>query len=197
LVLIDYAGHLRRAGSAVEISKEAVGSRIPLQWSLFGYDILRGFPRRVSQVKSTSASLGHALSDTLKRSRAPTRTPERWSRVLGLLQKWPSTSGNIFQGKDWSGGIWVGLPPAALSSHDGKSVYFDKATGGFFLNPIAFFDLITDLILKDFVTYAGRSTNYQLPAVYSSSTVEPGTVPNGNSRKHNILCTTSGSFEAN
>jgi hypothetical protein len=76
-----------------------------------------------------------------------------------------------------TGGIWVGLPLAALSGHDEKSVYFDKATGGFFLNPIAFFDLITDLILNDFVTYAGSSTNYQLPAVYTPSTVAPGTVP--------------------
>lgn len=75
-------------------------------------------------------------------------------------------------------GIWVELPAAGLSGHDLKPVYCDQSAG-FFLNPVAFFDHVKDMILKDFSTYemANPSTQYPLPAVGTPSTAQPKTVP--------------------
>ncbi len=78
---------------------------------------------------------------------------------------------------DRKNGIWVNLPEAGISGYDPRSVYFLPATNQFFLNPMAFFDFITETILADFPTYEGaNSTNYRLPQA-QYITGKPGTVP--------------------
>jgi hypothetical protein len=46
-------------------------------------------------------------------------------------------------------GIWLTLPDAGISGYDPRPVYFLPETTQFFLNPISFFDAVTDAILND------------------------------------------------
>ena len=74
-------------------------------------------------------------------------------------------------------GIWVNLPPAALSGHDKRPIYFEP-TNGFFLNPLAFYGYVVDeLILKHFDTYEGKTTYNPPPRVYNPLTVQQGRGP--------------------
>jgi hypothetical protein len=50
-------------------------------------------------------------------------------------------------------GIWLTLPDAGISGYDPRPVYFLPETTQFFLNPISFFDAVTNAILNDFSTY--------------------------------------------
>lgn len=76
-------------------------------------------------------------------------------------------------------GIWVNLPPAGLSGHDPKPIYFHQTLGAFFLNPLEFFTHVTKTILSDFGTYeqVNPVTQYSLPTIISPSTAQAGTTP--------------------
>ena len=75
-------------------------------------------------------------------------------------------------------GIWVMLPSAALSGHDERPVYFDDRVGGFFLNPISFFDHVVAEILANFGTYEEvDSARNRLPVVYDLRTAQAGITP--------------------
>lgn len=76
-------------------------------------------------------------------------------------------------------GIWVNLPPAGLSGHDRRPIYFNQTFGAFFLNPLEFFTHVTKTICDNFGTYeqAESATQYPLPAISNPSTVQPGTTP--------------------
>jgi hypothetical protein len=80
---------------------------------------------------------------------------------------------------DKKAGIWVSLPSAGISGHGSKPVYIEPKTGGFFLNPIKFFDHVTTAILSDFSVYeeANKPSHYPLPRVGNPSTAQPGTTP--------------------
>lgn len=71
-------------------------------------------------------------------------------------------------------GIWVPLPESGISGYDPRPVYFVPATNQFFLNPISFFEAVTNAILADFATYEGSVTpRYGLPSVTSPTTAVP------------------------
>src|SRR5205814_1438057 len=62
--------------------------------------------------------------------------------------------------------VWTGLPKAAISGHDSRPVYFDQAKSEFYVNPIAFFDLVIETVLADFATYESDGfTKYSLPSL--------------------------------
>jgi hypothetical protein len=63
-------------------------------------------------------------------------------------------------------GAWSSLPEAAISGHDSRPVYFLVAASQFYVNPIAFFDVVINAILADFATYESSSTSvYHLPSM--------------------------------
>ena len=69
-------------------------------------------------------------------------------------------------------GIWVSLPEAGLSGDDRRPAYFDSTKNQFFLNPVVFFDLVTNEILANFAIYEGTPvTNYPLPKVEGGVTL--------------------------
>ena len=76
-------------------------------------------------------------------------------------------------------GIWVNLPPAGLSGHDPRPIYFNQTFGAFFLNPREFFTHVTKTILSDFGTYeqVDPATQYPLATVSNPSTAQAGTTP--------------------
>lgn len=75
-------------------------------------------------------------------------------------------------------GIWIPLPSAGISGYDPRPIYFVPETHQFFLNPIAFFDVVTTSILADFATYEGStSPYYPLPSVVDQTTLTPKLVP--------------------
>ena len=81
-------------------------------------------------------------------------------------------------------GIWVGLPEAGLSGHDKGPVYYDLASNQFFLNPLAFFDLVTSTILADFPPYeSAGSANYRLPQAVEHETGKATLVPRMNTSR--------------
>jgi hypothetical protein len=86
--------------------------------------------------------------------------------------------------------IWVNLPPAGISGHGSGPIYIEPNVGGFFLNPIKFFDHVTATILGDFSVYeeVNKATHYPLARVGNPSTAQPGTTPTIG------LFLTSGSF---
>jgi hypothetical protein len=94
----------------------------------------------------------------------------------GLLHQvtFPSAKRDKTQKK----GIWINLPPAAISGHDKRPIYFDQQNGGFFLNPLAFYDyVVKELVLRHFNVYEGNTTYNQPPRVYNPQTVQPGVTP--------------------
>jgi hypothetical protein len=75
-------------------------------------------------------------------------------------------------------GVWSTLPEAAISGHDPRPVYFLAASKQFYVNPIAFFDAVTSVILADFATYEGSSTStYDLPSILDPAGAVPHFVP--------------------
>jgi len=73
---------------------------------------------------------------------------------------------------------WRGLPKAAISGHDPRPVYFDQRKNEFYVNPIAFFDLVTAAVLADFATYESDGvTRYCLPSILDSLGAIPNVVP--------------------
>jgi hypothetical protein len=73
---------------------------------------------------------------------------------------------------------WTPLPEAAMSGHDPRPVYFSDATGTFYVNPVAFFDVVTNKILSDFATYeTGDTTYYPLVSTLDPTGATPGIVP--------------------
>lgn len=75
-------------------------------------------------------------------------------------------------------GIWTQLPDAGISGHDPRPVYFLQETTQFFLNPISFFDNVTEAILRDFDTYEkSATTHFSLPSVYDYLGTLSDTVP--------------------
>ena len=73
---------------------------------------------------------------------------------------------------------WKGLPKAAISGHDSRPVYFDQAKCEFYVNPIAFFDLVISAVLADFATYESDGvTRYSLPSILDPSGAMPQVVP--------------------
>jgi hypothetical protein len=76
-------------------------------------------------------------------------------------------------------GIWVNLPPAGLSGHDLRPIYFHQTFGAFFLNPLEFFTHVTKTIWNDFGTFeqVNPATQYSLPTIINPGTVQPGTTP--------------------
>jgi hypothetical protein len=76
------------------------------------------------------------------------------------------------------GGIWVDLPPAGISGYDSRPVYFDEHVGGFFLNPIKFFDRVAATIQADFSCYEGsHASKFPLPTIAIPGFGDVGTVP--------------------
>lgn len=76
------------------------------------------------------------------------------------------------------GGVWVDLPPAGISGYDSRPVYFDEHVGGFFLNPIKFFDHVAAAIQGDFGTYEGSDdSKFPLPTIAIPGFGDVGTVP--------------------
>jgi hypothetical protein len=76
-------------------------------------------------------------------------------------------------------GIWVTLPDAGISGYDPRPVYFLPEKTQIFLNPISFFDAVTNAILKDFAAYEKSASTqyYKLPWPYDPSAAVPNTVP--------------------
>jgi hypothetical protein len=73
---------------------------------------------------------------------------------------------------------WRHLPAAGISGHDPRPTYFLAASNEFYVNPITFFDAVTNLILSDFATYAGGDTSiYSLPSVLDPLGAIHGVVP--------------------
>lgn len=80
-------------------------------------------------------------------------------------------------------GIWVTLPEAGISGYDPRPAYFLRATAQFYLNPISFFDTVTNAILTDFATYEGSgSVHFNLPSVLDPLGAAPHIVPTINPR---------------
>jgi hypothetical protein len=79
---------------------------------------------------------------------------------------------------DKTTGIWVPLPEAGISGYDTRPVYFLAPTSQFYLNPLSFFDVVTNSILADFATYEGSATvYYNLPSVLDPTPGVPNIVP--------------------
>lgn len=75
-------------------------------------------------------------------------------------------------------GIWIPLPEAGISGYDARPVYFLPTTSQFYLNPLSFFDVVTNSILADFATYEGSATvYYNLPSVLDPTPGVPNIVP--------------------
>jgi len=73
---------------------------------------------------------------------------------------------------------WRDLPKVAISGHDPRPVYFDQAKNEFYVNPVAFFDLVTATVLADFATYESDGvTKYSLPSISDPSGAIPTVVP--------------------
>jgi hypothetical protein len=73
---------------------------------------------------------------------------------------------------------WDTLPDAGISGSDSRPVYFLPETRQFFLNPISFFDTVTNAILADFSTYEdSTTTHYTLPWEYDPLGAISGSVP--------------------
>jgi hypothetical protein len=74
--------------------------------------------------------------------------------------------------------IWTSLPGAGISGYDPRPVYFLPETRQFFLNPISFFDVVTQAILSDFATYEkSATTHYSLPSIYDPFAPVSNSVP--------------------
>jgi hypothetical protein len=85
-----------------------------------------------------------------------------------------------FAQKKWlrKTGEWMGLPKAAISGHDPRPVYFDRAKSEFYVNPIAFFDQVIETVLADFGTYESDGlTQYSLPSLLDPLGAIPNVVP--------------------
>jgi hypothetical protein len=73
---------------------------------------------------------------------------------------------------------WSGLPKAGISGHDSRPVYFDQAKNEFYVNPTAFFDVVTTAVLADFATYESEGvTRYSLPSTLDPLGAMPNVVP--------------------
>jgi hypothetical protein len=73
---------------------------------------------------------------------------------------------------------WRELPKAAISGHDPRPVYFDQAKNEFYVNPIAFFDLLTIAVLADFATYeSDGDIRYSLLSTRDPLGAMPNVVP--------------------
>ncbi len=73
---------------------------------------------------------------------------------------------------------WGTLPDAGISGHDPRPVYFLPEKKQIFLNPVSFFDAVTNAILKDFATYAKSATgHYSLPWTYDPFAAASDFVP--------------------
>jgi hypothetical protein len=80
-------------------------------------------------------------------------------------------------------GTWDTLPDAGISGSDPRPVYFLPKTRQFFLNPISFFDAVTNAILADFTTYEdSTTTHFKLPWEYDPLGAVSGSVPTINVR---------------
>lgn len=75
-------------------------------------------------------------------------------------------------------GIWVALPEAGISGYDPRPVYFLPDTAQFYLNPISFFDAVTNAILADFAIFeSGDTAYYNLPSMLDPLGASPHVVP--------------------
>ncbi len=73
---------------------------------------------------------------------------------------------------------WKGLPKDAISGHDPRPVYFDQSRSEFYVNPVAFFDVVTAAVLADFATYESEGvTRYKLPSILDPLGAMPDVVP--------------------
>lgn len=92
----------------------------------------------------------------------------------GLLHQATFSKGKL------RGGVTLVMPSAGLSGGNLQPVYFDASTKSFYMNPVAFFDLVTSHILSDFGTYLGSlSIDHKLPYITPMPTpsMESGPLP--------------------